>query len=1006
MPTKAKGKSRFWRKCRIYFRRFRLTVWCVTLAVLGALIYLNQIGLPDFLKRPLQKRLQENGVALEFSELRLHWSRGFVAEQVRFGASASTNHPAVPRLTARELEINLHLRALLRARVQVDSLALRGGKIEWTLTPTNAPERLLSISNIETSLRLLPGDQWLLDDLRGQFCGANFFLSGSLTNASALRELKTAPATTNRWPERLRRLADITDQIKFKTPPEVRLDVQGDARDLGSFSARLSVKGDDADTAWGRARQVLFMAQMFPAATNELSRAELSLQAQTTETRWANVTNLDAKLRLITVAAQPELVDAAATIRAAGVTTRWASVAETQLKASWTHTLTNPIPRAGRVELHTDKLTTWLTRAADLDFAATWGAAINPPVPEAALGFWTNLLPYQVQWTTSIGALRTIAFQADLLSCAGDWAPPQLTLENLQASLYRGSLAGRAQLNVISRVASVSGASDFEFKALAPLLDSKSQEALAKITWAQPPQVRAAATLLLPAWTNQHPERWQTEVFPTLRLAAAVALTNASYQGVHADSISTRCTYTNFVWELPDLEIARPEGALKIVHRANEVTREYYFKLHSTLDPQAVLPLFPAEVRRGFDLCEFGQPPVLSGELRGRWDDPTSVGFRGHIALTNFAFRGQAVDAVVAGLHYTNLVLACLEPRIYRGTQFVTLDGVTADFITHRTHFTNGFSTMDPGLVVRAIGPMVAEVMAPYHFGKPPTARFNGYTSMGNPHDADVIFEGEGEDFESLHFRATHYVARVIWKNNLLTVTNVYGDFYGGKASGWAHFVFPDQDHAQYAFGVNVTNALLSPLVADQTRTPNKLEGQLTGQLLITNAWTDNIKSWDGYGQAILRDGLLWELPVFGVLSGPLDSIMPGVGNSRFTEAKGTFGVGKSVIYSPDLEMRSSTMRLQYRGAVDFDGNLNARVIAEPLRDTPVVGSVVSTILAPVARLFAYRITGTMKEPKSEPIYIPTPVMHLFSPFQSLGGLFTPAPTPVVAPTNALPEIK
>jgi hypothetical protein len=1006
MPTKAKGKSRFWRKCRIYFRRFRLTVWCVTLAVLGALVYLNQIGLPDFLKHPLQKRLQDHGLALEFSELRLHWSRGFVAEQVRFGASASTNHPAVPRFTARELEINLHLRALLLARIQVDAIALRGGKIEWTLTQTNAPERILSISNIETSLRLLPGDRWLLDDLRGQFSGANFFLSGSLTNASALRELKAAPATTNRWPERLRRLADITDQIKFKTPPEVRLDVHGDARDLGSFSARLSVKGDDADTAWGRARQVLFMAQMFPAATNEPSRAELSLQAQNTETRWANVTNLDAKLRLITVAAQPELVDAAATIRAAGVTTRWASVAETQLKASWTHTLTNPIPRAGRVELHTDKLTTWLTRATDLDFAATWAPAINPPAPEAALGFWTNLLPYQVQWTTSIGALRTIAFQADRLSCAGDWAPPQLTLENLQASLYRGSLTGRAQLDVVSRVASVSGASDFEFKALAPLLDSKSQEELAKFTWAQPPQFRAAATFVLPAWTNQQPERWQAEVLPTLQLAAAVALTNASYQGVHADRIATRCTYTNSVWELPDLEITRPEGALKLVHRANDVTRDYYFKLHSTIDPQAVLPLFAAEVRRGFDLCEFGQPPVLSGELWGRWDDPTSVGFRGHIALTNFAFRGQAVDAVVTGLYYTNLVLACLEPRIYRGTQHLALDGVTADFITHRTHFTNGFSTIDPGLIVRAIGPAVAEVMAPYHFGKPPTARFNGYTSMGNPHDADVIFEGEGDDFESLHFRATHYVARVIWKNNLLTVTNVYGDFYGGKASGWAHFIFPDQEHAQYAFGVNVTNAQLSPLVADQTRKPNNLEGLLTGQLVVTNAWTDNIKSWDGYGHAILRDGLLWELPVFGVLSGPLDSIMPGVGNSRFTEAKGTFGVGKSVIYSPDLEMRSSTMRLQYRGAVDFDGNINARVIAEPLRDTPVVGSVVSTILAPVARLFAYRITGTMKEPKSEPIYIPAPVMILFSPFQSLGGLFTPAPAPVSVPTNAPPEIK
>lgn len=998
MPTKAKGKSRFWRKCRIYFRRFRLTVWCLTLAVLGALVYLNQIGLPDFLKRPFQKQLQERGIAVEFSELRLHWSRGFVAEQVRFGAS--TNNPALPRLTAREIELNLHLRALLLAQVQVDSIAMRGGKLEWTLTQTNAPEQKLRIENIDSNLRLLPGDRWLLDDLRGQFCGANFFLSGSLTNASAVRDWQFAPDTVGRWPERLRKLANVMDRISFKAAPELRLDVNGDARDLGSFSARLTLKAIDADTAWGRAQQVLFMAQMFPAATNELSRAELSLTAKKTETRWASVTNLDVKVRLITAVTNPELVDVVGTFRAGGVVTPWATIGNTQLKASWSQAITNPVPVTGQIQFHSDKLTTWLTRASDLDFTAAWAPALNPPAPEVTLGFWTNLLPYQIQWNTSIGALRTIALQADRISSAGNWAPPQLTLENFQASLYRGSIAGRMQMDVLTRVAVVSGESDFEIKAIAPLLNSPSQEWLAKFTWAQPPQLRAAATLVLPPWDKIIAADWQAEVRPTLQLAGQVALTNGSYQGIHADWATSHLSYTNSVWELPDLEVARPEGGLKIFHRANDVTRDYYFKLQSTIDPQAVLPLFDAEVRQGFDLCEFGQPPTITGELWGRWYDHDSVGFRGHIALTNFAFRGQQVDTVTTGLNYTNLVVECIETRIYRGTQHLAADGILADFHTHRTHFTNGFSTLDPGLVVRAIGPMVTHVMEPYHFGQPPTAHFNGYTSMGNPHDADVVFEGEGDDFESLNFRATHYTAKVIWKNNLLTVTNVQADFYGGKASGWAHFVFPDQDHAQYTFGVNLTNVRLSPLVADQIQKTNNLEGLLTGQLIITNAWTDNLKSWDGYGQAVLRDGLLWELPVFGVLSGPLDSIMPGVGNSRFTEAKGTFGLADSVIYSPDLEMRSSTMRLQYRGAVDFDGNINARVTAEPLRDTPVVGPVVSSILSPVAKLFAYRITGTMKDPKSEPIYIPAPVMVLFSPFQSLGELFSPAPAKTNAPAE------
>lgn len=1004
MPTKAKGKSRFWRKCRVYFRRTRITIWCITLAVLGALVYLNQIGLPDFLKRPLLARLQEHGVAVEFAELRLHWSRGFVAEHVRFGASSATNNPAVPRLTAREVELNLHLRALLFAKVQVDSLAMRGGKLEWTLPQTNAANRVLSIENMETSLRLLPDDRWLLDDLRGRFGGADFFLSGSLTHASAVRNWDFSGPPSDRHPERLserlRKLAEIMDRISFHTPPELRLDVNGDARDPGSFDARLSVKASGADTAWGRATQVLLTAQIFPAATNELSRAEISLVAQSATSRWATITNFDAKVRLVTAAAHPELVEAAATLRAGAVETPWATSGNTHLKAAWSHTLTNPVPYAGRVELHTDKVTAWLTRATNVDFTTTWAPALNPPAPDAALGLWTNFLPYQVQWSASIGALRTIAFQADLVSCEGDWTPPHLTLAQLRANLYRGSLATRARLDVVSRLATVEGTSDFEFKYLAPWLPGPAQQELKRYTWATPPHLSGTATVVLPAWTNATPD--VTELLPTFQLSGAAALTNCSYQDIHADWVATHFSYSNRVWDVPDFAVGRPEGGLQMSHRGNDATGDFYFRLHSTIDPEAVLPLLDPEVRRGFDLCEFGQPPVVSGELWGRWDDPDRLGFRGRIALTNFTFRGQTTDAIVSGLNYTNLVIACLEPRVWRGTQHLAAAGITADFVTKRTYFTNGFSTLDPLVVVSAIGPPVTEVMSPYHFGQPPVARFHGYTSMGNPHDADVVFEGEGNDFESLHFRATHYTAQVIWKNNLLTVTNVFGDFYGGKAGGWAHFVFPDTDHAQYAFGVNVTNAWLSPLVADVTQRTNNLEGLLTGQLNITNASTETLNSWNGYGQAVLRDGLLWELPIFGVLSRPLDAIMPGVGNSRFTEASGTFGITDGIIRSENLEMRSPAMRLQYRGAVNFDGLIRARVIAEPLRDTPVVGSVVSTILAPVAKLFAYRITGTIKDPKSEPIYIPGPVMALFSPFQSLGGLFTPES----AKTNAPPVIK
>lgn len=1006
MPAPAKRKSRFWRKCRIYFRRARITVWLVTLAILGALIYLNLIGLPDFVKRPLISKLRERGMALDFSELRLHWSRGFVASQVKFGSMES---PAVPHLTADEVEFNFHMRALLAGKIQVDSITLRDGKLKWTLTQTNAPDRTLTIEKIESSLRLLPDDSWLLDDLRGQFAGANFFLTASLLNGSAVRDWKFGAeddsADVTRWPKRLRKFAEVMEQIKFSSPPELRLVVNGDARDLKSFDAHFAFNAAVADTAWGRAEQVLLKAQIFPATTNDLVRAEISLQASSAETQWATTTNLEVKLRLVTSASTPESVEVSGTIRADKTRTQWVSLGATQGKAKWVHSLTNPIPQSASVELHTDSIVTLLARAAQIDLSLDLATVTHGIAANDSLDFWNKLLPYATRWNVNVGALRTPNLQAEKILFAGDWTAPSANITAIQASLYGGQLDASANLDVVSRDGSFEVKTDFDLQKIAPLLTEEGRQWLAKFSWSNPPELKVAGALVLPAW-NEKIADWQKLVRPVLKLAGQVAITNGGYQGIQLDWMKSGFSYTNLTWWIPNLEAGRHEGGLRLSLIANDSTRRYYFNIHSSIDPNAVLPLLDEDVRRGFDLCEFGMPPVVDGELWGRWYDHNSVGFRGSVALTNFTFRGQSTDAIVSGLNYTNLVVECIEPRIWRGTQHLSADGIVADFNSMRTYFTNGFSTLDPGMVVRAIGPKVASVMEPYHFGQPPTARFWGYTSMNNPQDADVVFEGTGKDFESLKFRVPEFTARVHWKDTFLIVTNTSGTFYGGHAKGWARFVFDENDSATYSFLVDATNANLHQLVADLTERDNTLDGLLNCLLVVTNASTENIRSWDGFGHANLRDGLLWELPIFGALSRPLDSIIPGVGNSKFSEATGTYKIEKGVIESKDLEMRSAAMRLQYSGTVNFDGGIRARVEAEPLRDTPVVGPIVSTILSPVAKLFAYKIRGTMSEPIIKPENIPGFLMVPFSPFQSIGRLFSSEPAKINTTTNAPVEIK
>src|SRR5215510_5040611 len=114
-----KERSRFWRKCRIYFRRLRITILLVMLVLLGAVIYLERYGLPRFVQRPLLEKLRARGVDLDFSRLRWRWYRGMVAENVSFG---SAEEPLGPRLSAKEVELHLDADALTRFQFQVDEL--------------------------------------------------------------------------------------------------------------------------------------------------------------------------------------------------------------------------------------------------------------------------------------------------------------------------------------------------------------------------------------------------------------------------------------------------------------------------------------------------------------------------------------------------------------------------------------------------------------------------------------------------------------------------------------------------------------------------------------------------------------------------------------------------------------------------------------------------------------------------------------------------------------------
>jgi hypothetical protein len=251
---------------------------------------------------------------------------------------------------------------------------------------------------------------------------------------------------------------------------------------------------------------------------------------------------------------------------------------------------------------------------------------------------------------------------------------------------------------------------------------------------------------------------------------------------------------------------------------------------------------------------------------------------------------------------------------------------------------------------------------------------------MHGEEDADLHFDLAGGPFEWWRFHAPRISGHVHWLGQQVTLSNVLVDFYGGQAAGSARFDFSPYDETDFQFAVTATDALLQPLATDLFIKTNHLEGRLSGTLVVTNASTADLQTWNGYGNLGLRDGLIWDIPMFGIFSGVLNSMVPGLGSSRASAGTCTFIITNGIIRSDDVDIRSTGMRLQYRGTLDFQGRVNARVEAGLLHDMPIVGPFVSTVLWPVTKLFEYKVTGSLDEPKAEPIYlIPK---FVFLPFQ------------------------
>jgi hypothetical protein len=637
--------------------------------------------------------------------------------------------------------------------------------------------------------------------------------------------------------------------------------------------------------------------------------------------------------------------------------------------------------------------------------APTNGSAASDP----SWGFWTNLQPFRLDWKAHSTELQSPQLAAEAVDCSGAWNAPDLTVSELSARLGGGRVDAGAKLDAASRRVSFTIHSGFDLHAVAALLPALARERLAEISWSRPPAIQAGGTLVLPAWTNRA-SSWLEHLEPGTQLHGDLELTNTHVAGLSPlDAVQTHFSYSNHVWSLPDLALTQGRTSLKLGGTENDASQNFTCVVGGVLDAESLRPFFTtSNAVHGFNYLRFGKPVALGLDLAGNLRDFSTLSATGHVEATDFAVRGQGVDRLTTTLSYSNLTAEFFHPQLARanGLEQFGAEKVTLDIAGERLFLHGGTGRVSPVAVGESIGPKTAEAMAPYQFLALPKATAEGCIPLKQRNgdlvddDADLRVDVIGTvPFKWRRFETPRITGTIHWLAHELILTNVVSECYGGTARGWGAFdVDTPGDGTDFSFFLDGTNVDFNAMGRALWSPTNQLRGSLSGQVTVTRANSADWRTWNGYGQAQLHNGLLWDAPIFGLMSPVLNKLTPGLdlGSSRATDGAGHFTMTNGVVHTDSLEIRSLTMRLDYVGTVDLEENVTARAKAELLRNTPMLGLALSLVFMPVSKAFECEVTGTLDQPKITPLYIPfakelaAPLHH---PIHTIEKIFSPPAT-------------
>lgn len=223
----------------------RLLQLVVFVVVPGALLWLHFAGLPRALHAPLVEAARREGLDIDFTRMRLSFLQGLVLDRVELRAERL---PEAPDVAVDRAAIALNWRELLRGRVELTSLDLRGAQLFLPVVSAEGVTRTLRLTKARARLMLADGVV-SVPLARFNLQGIDVTATGQI--ALARDAVPTAPAGL--VPPEVSRALEVLESLDFGQKPP-RLEVEFAAQSGNAAALRLPRISLEAPRAsYGRA---------------------------------------------------------------------------------------------------------------------------------------------------------------------------------------------------------------------------------------------------------------------------------------------------------------------------------------------------------------------------------------------------------------------------------------------------------------------------------------------------------------------------------------------------------------------------------------------------------------------------------------------------------------------------------------------------------------------------------------------------------------------------------